>query len=127
MSIKLKTVVKRNPLKPEDVMKFYLVQQKNGVVNLHTFAKEIAQRSSLVTGDVDSVLRNFVELMPLFLQLGYSVQLGSLGTCRISVRSNGKENPDELTAKDVKGVKVVFLPSRELKGYVSNLQFEKID
>ncbi len=124
--MKLRAIRRKNPIRREDPEKYYLVQQSNGMVDLRMFAKEISARSTLVQGDVENVLSNFVELMPVFLQLGYSVQLGNFCTCRISVRSKAKDELVDLTAKDIKSVKVVFYPSRELKDQVKNIEFELV-
>jgi nucleoid DNA-binding protein len=46
--------------------------------------------------------------MPIFLKLGQSIKLEGFGTFRITVSSDGTATPDELNARHVKGVKLVF-------------------
>jgi nucleoid DNA-binding protein len=40
-------------------------------------------------GDVQSVLSNLMEVLPVFLKLGQSVNLEGFGTFRVSVTSEG--------------------------------------
>ena len=75
-------------------------------------------------GDVQSVLSNLIEVMPIFLKLGQSIKLEGFGTFRVTVSSDGTATPDELNAHHVKSVKLVFLPSVELKRSLEDISFE---
>lgn len=123
MAVKLKKIQKRNPLKP-DVVKWYLTQEKTGTVGIRDIAAEIKERSSLSLGDIQSVLSNLVELMPLFFKLGQTIKIEGFGSFRVSVTSEGTENEEELTIRNVKGVKLIFLPSTELKKSLKDITFE---
>jgi nucleoid DNA-binding protein len=65
-----------------------------------------------------------VKILPVFLKLGQTIKLDRFGSFRISVKSNGKENAADLTAKNVKSTKLVFLPSVELKRNLGNISFK---
>ncbi|MDR2446606.1 MAG: hypothetical protein LBD58_04870, partial [Treponema sp.] len=58
-------------------------------------------------GDVQSVLANLMEVLPVFLKLGQSVNLEGFGAFRVSVASEGTATPEELNARHVKGVKLL--------------------
>jgi nucleoid DNA-binding protein len=62
--------------------------------------------------------------IPLFLKLGQSVNLEGFGTFRVSVTSEGTATPEELNARHVKGVKLLFLPSPDLKRNLEGITFE---
>jgi predicted histone-like DNA-binding protein len=123
MAIKLKKIQRKNPQDIADV-KWYLTQETVGSVGFHDIAKEIEQRSALSLGDVQSVLSNMVEVLPVFLKLGQSVKLEGFGTFRISVTSEGLAAADDLSTRQVKGVKIIFLPSTELKRNIGDVSFE---
>ena len=123
MAVKLKKIQRKSPLDPA-IQKWYLTQESAGSVGLQEIAKEIQGRSALSLGDVQSVLSNLMEVMPLFLKLGQSIKLEGFGTFRISVSSDGVAGADELNARHVKGVKLVFLPSVELKRSLGDIAFE---
>jgi predicted histone-like DNA-binding protein len=123
MAVKLKKIQRKNPLNAA-LSKWYLTQETTGSVGFQEIAKEIERRSALSLGDVQSVLSNLMEVMPLFLKLGQSVKLEGFGTFRITVSSDGTETADELNARHVKGVKLVFLPGVELKRNLEDIAFE---
>ena len=66
--------------------------------------------------------------IPLQLQLGNSVQLGKLGTLRLSFGSVGVEDVDQFNAATmIKNVKVIFTPSKELMSSIKDgLSFENV-
>lgn len=123
MSIRLSKIAKTNPL-DRTKSKYYLVQSKRGTIKLEDFAKEIVARSALTLGDVQSVLSNLVEILPLFISLGQTIHLEGFGTFRLTVKSSGTDTPEELTAHNVKSTKIVFLPSTNLKRSLEHLSFE---
>jgi nucleoid DNA-binding protein len=63
--------------------KWYLTQEMSGSVGI----QEIEGRSALSLGDVQSVLFNLVEVLPIFLKMGQSVNLEGFGSFRVSVSS----------------------------------------
>jgi hypothetical protein len=52
------------------------------------------------------------------------VNLEGFGTFRISVTSEGTATPEELNARHVKAVKLLFLPSNDLKRNLEGITFE---
>ncbi|MDR2633981.1 MAG: HU family DNA-binding protein [Treponema sp.] len=123
MAVWLRKVRRENP-QDRSQAKWYLTQEKSGNVGLKDIAKEIEGRSALSLGDVQSVLSNLIEVLPVFLKLGQSVNLEGFGTFRISVTSEGAATPEELNARHVKGVKLLFLPSADLKRNLAGITFE---
>jgi predicted histone-like DNA-binding protein len=101
-----------------------LTQEKSGNVGLKDIAKEIEGRSALSLGDVQSVLSNLMEVLPVFLKLGQSVNLEGFGIFRVSVTSEGTATPEKLNAKHIKDVKLLFLPSTDLKRNLEGITFE---
>ncbi|MDR2121265.1 MAG: HU family DNA-binding protein [Tannerella sp.] len=125
MAIRLKKIQKENP-QDRKQSKWYLVQVHSGTVTLQDIAREIADRSSLSIGDVENVLANLVEVLPIFLKLNQTIRLEGFGSFHISVQSTGAEKAEDLTTNNVKNAKIVFIPSTELKGHIEHLSFEII-
>jgi predicted histone-like DNA-binding protein len=88
MAVKLKKIQRKSPLNPA-LVKWYLTQESAGSVGLQEIAKEIEGRSALSLGDVQSVLNNLMEVIPIFLKLGQSIKLEGFGTFRVTVSSDG--------------------------------------
>jgi predicted histone-like DNA-binding protein len=123
MAICLRKIRRDNP-QDRSQSKWNLTQEKSGNVRIKDIAREIEGRSALSLGDVQSVLSNLIEVLPVFLKLGQSVNLEGFGTFRISVTSNGTTTPEELNARHVKGIKLLFLPSTDLKRSLEGITFE---
>ena len=123
MAIRLRKIKRDNP-QNRSQSKWYLTQEKSGNVGIKDITREIKGRSALSPGDVQSVLSNLMLVLPVFLKLGQSVNLEGFGTFRISVSSEGAATPEELNARHVKGVKLLFLPSVDLKQNLKSITFE---
>jgi predicted histone-like DNA-binding protein len=125
MAIRVKKIQRKNP-QDRKQSKWYLIQVHSGTVALPDIAREIADRSSLSVGDVENVLTNMVEVLPVFLKLGQTIRLERFGSFHISVQSTGADTAEELTTNNVKNARIVFVPSLELKGNIERLSFEII-
>jgi predicted histone-like DNA-binding protein len=123
--MKYRIVEKINPQDRTAPKKQYASAVNAGNLTIKDFAKEIAGRSSLTRGDIESVLTNFVEELPTFLKLGLSVKLGDFGTLRLNLASEGVPLGERFDATKIKGVKVIFTPSGELKESLSAISYEE--
>lgn len=124
--MKYKLVQKANPLEPDTERKWYASPVKAGTINNYQLSKGIASKSFLARGAVINVIENIVDEIPRYLIEGYSVNLNNFGTLRLSLSSEGVENPGEFTADNIKNMRVVFTPSPELKKTLQSIQFEEI-
>ncbi len=90
-----------------------------GSVNTNQIAREIAELSSLSTGDVKNVLDNLVTVMTRHLQSSESVSLDGLGSFRYTLNSSGKGVQDAADVSAAQAtLKVRFQPAstRNLNG-----------
>ncbi|MDR2125676.1 MAG: HU family DNA-binding protein [Prevotellaceae bacterium] len=123
--MKYKVLEKGNPGNPDAPKKQYAGAVNAGKFTLKQLAKEIAGRSSLTRGDVENVLNNFIDELPIFLKLGLSVKLGDFGTLRLNIVSEGVDTGKKFTTDNIKGVKVIFTPGVELKESLKDIVFEE--
>ena len=99
------------PGKPAAPRKWYPKLKSAGRVGLRRFAEEIERRSTLTIGDIENCLKNFLDLIPVFLLLGHSISLGDFGTLRLSIRSKcGAATIGDWEVGMIKCVKVIFTP-----------------
>ncbi|KAA6301371.1 MAG: hypothetical protein EZS26_002460 [Candidatus Ordinivivax streblomastigis] len=123
--MKYKVVRRKNPQTPQAQGKYYANAVNAGKFTVKDFANEIAGRSSLTRGDIENVLNNFLDELPTFLKLGLSVKLGEFGTVRLSLSSKGANTAAEFKSDFIKGVKVIFTPSVDLKEGLKDITFEE--
>lgn len=124
--MKYKLIQKKNPQAPEAPKKWYASPVNVGTLTLSEIASEIAGRSSLTQGDVENVLRNLLEQMPVFLRIGMSVKLGDFGIFRLSLSSEGKERPEEFSGANIRNIRILFTPSKTLKASIASVPVEQL-
>ena len=104
--------VRQSTIANKEGNKLYHPQVKTtGVVSLDTLAVEVAELSSLSTGDVKNSIDNLVTVMTRHMQSSESVLIDNLGSFYLSMKSIGK---GFLTAEEVNAnscrLKVMFRP-----------------
>jgi predicted histone-like DNA-binding protein len=122
--MKYKLTKRTNPQNRSEE-KWYASPINNGKITKAEIAKELVSMSSLSRGDVSNVIENLLDVIPKYLLMGKSVSMGELGTLRTSFSSEGVEDPNEFTISKIRGVRVVFTPSVELKASLQAMKFEK--
>lgn len=118
--MKYKLVPRVNPQKRSDPPKYYAQPMYDGMVDIEFIARQIAGRSSLTTGDIMNVLRNFFEEIPVYMLLGQTVKLDNLGTFRISFTSDGAESEDAFKATAMKNPRVLFKADPDFRKRILN-------
>lgn len=121
-----KPVQRKNPQDKNAPMKFYPQHKKSGSVDFKNIAEELSDASTLNSVDVRAVLYGLEKTLIKYLQNGYIVRFGDLGTFRPSVGGSGEDEPELLTAAHVNKVKILFAPSTELKRAVSLAPLKKV-
>ncbi len=113
--MKYKLIPRGSPTYPEAPKKYYALPISEGRFTVRDLSTEIAARTLLSRDDIERVLASLAEVLPDVLQVGFSIKLGNFGTLWMKITSKGVENVDEFTAEHIKGVKVIFTPSPEMK------------
>lgn len=75
-------------------------------------AQLLADLSSASVGDTYNMLKNLSKVMSIYMGNGRSVKLEGLGTFYYTLTASGKgvDTADEVSAKQIVGVRVRFLP-----------------
>ena len=85
-------------------------------------AQRLADISTVSLGDTYNVLKNLSTVLKAFMKEGRSVKLDGVGTFYYTADASGQgvDTPEEVSAKQIKGVRVRFLPeaSRTSSGKV---------
>jgi predicted histone-like DNA-binding protein len=124
--MKYRIIRRVNPL-DRSQEKWYASPVNDGRITKAELSKEIVGLSSLSRGDVSNVIESLLDVLPKYLLMGKSVNLGDLGTLRVSFSSEGVDDPNDFTASKIKGARVIFTPSVELKNALATLKYEKVD
>ncbi len=113
--VNVKAVAKRNPQKPDEAPQYYASAVRDELIDTDSFVKLITQNCSLGRPDVYALMVTISELIPKLLAEGKSVSLGDIGTFSVSVKSESAESAKKLKSKMIKGLNIVYRPSKLLK------------
>ena len=94
-------------------------------VSFDDLCKQLAENTTVGKADVKAVIARLAETIPHFLELGYSVDCGDLGTFRASFGSQPVENLKDFNVSLIRPPRVVFTPRMALKYALRGLGFEQ--
>lgn len=106
--------------------KYYPVLTGRRQVAIREVCKIIASSSSMTPGDVKGVLEGLIQLIPDLLMDGRTVKLDGFGTFSLHASAVGQDTPEKVTLRDITGVKMSFLPDKEIKRNLKATSFEKM-
>lgn len=124
--ITFKAVERRNPLLPDDPKKYYPLVKSTGTIDVRTISDELSDASTLNSVDIRAVLFGLEKSLLKYLQEGYIVKFGDLGTFRPSLSGTGTDTAEELTASHVTKKRIIFSPSPLLKRTVATAPVKKV-
>lgn len=97
---------------------------RHGVIESDKIAEEIAVDTGTRPAQVKMILNTLNDRIMAWLEEGFGVRLGKLGSILPSVRSKAGVTVEEA---EVKRVRVIFYPSREMSNRVSKINISTID
>lgn len=88
-----------------------------GTIDMKRIAERLVRISTVSKSDVQAVLGDLATVMADYMALGYTVKLDGLGTFYFTAVTNkqGVETKEEVSANQITGVRVRFLPESERK------------
>ncbi len=125
MSVNYTIVARGNPGDPQSPKKYYSQAKSTGAVTLRELAEQIAARSTVSSIDTMAVLEGLVTLLPKNIADGKTVKLGDLGNFRLSLRSDGADTAEDVTAQNIKTNHLRFRAGKEVKKVLNNIDYKK--
>lgn len=105
--------------------KFYPTPYYYGMVNTERLSEEISHATTLTETDVNAVLIALVSQIMTHIESGYKIKLDNLGIFKLSFSGDGKENPSDVTARDIRDIHILFTPESKLKRAIKKFSFTK--
>lgn len=93
---------------------FYAAVMNPGKVDINDLCKRISLKCTVTRADCLAVLSALQEEIKYALLSGIRVHLGDVGCFRMSCNSGSSPTAEEVTAKNIKRLKVIYTPSVEL-------------
>jgi predicted histone-like DNA-binding protein len=126
MSLLFNKVEKGKPSDPSAPKKWYPVLRSMKLVKEKEVAQKLADETTLNPKEAEMAVSQLLKVVTGLLLDGHTVQLGSLGSFRITLSSEGSDTEKEVTASKIKKVNVRFTESEELKTAMKKATFTDI-
>ena len=110
-----KLIQKHNPANRKVPAKWYASPVNNGKVSAFQLNRQVITRNKLDKDTIKKTVKAFTNEITELLAEAYSVNLGALGTFRVSFSSEGVEKTDDFQPEMINNIKVIFTPSVDLQ------------
>jgi len=121
------SIVKRKLVSGENAGKaFYFGQVKAGeLVSFDRLCEKISEYCAATKGDVMLALNAMLLVTKDHLEDGRTVQLGNLGTIRMTAGSRGAESAEVFNVSYMKKARIVFNPGKVLRKLLTQVTFDR--
>lgn len=124
MAVKFRTVKRRILTGAEkDKVKTFGIVKTTGVCDMEKLCKLVSGHCTASAADVKAVLDSLNWVMDLELQSGNVVQVGELGNFRLSLSSEGVEDPKDFSANKIRKANIIFYPGKSLRSTRNDATF----
>jgi predicted histone-like DNA-binding protein len=100
--------------------------KSSGRADTQAIAKSINSMSTVSSVDTASVLEAFLNVMPDKLVEGNIVELDDFGTFRVIVSSEDEAKAEDVTARNITDMRVIFTPGKRFTQVLITAEFQKI-
>lgn len=129
MPVFYKIIGRKNPLDVESgEVKYYGVQKMMATVTPETLAEYIAKRSGRSSGSVISIVNDLLTIIEEYMEQGYNVQLGALGTFQQRILNEGGAATEEtFDTALIKKITVRFRPGKLLQQKLDTVELRSFN
>ncbi|MDR1091911.1 MAG: HU family DNA-binding protein [Prevotella sp.] len=115
MALLFNKVERGNPAIPGALKKWYPILKSMKLIKERNVAKKLADETTLNPKEAEMAITQLKKVVIDLLLEGHTVQLGELGSFRLTISAEGSKTEQEVTANKIKKVNVRFTASEELK------------
>ena len=125
MTVKFNVTPRKDPRDQNSQPKYYATVKSSGRADTNAIARSINSMSTVSSVDTAAVLEAFLHVVPDKLVEGNIVELGDFGTFRVSVSSQGEATAEDVTARSITDVRVLFSPGKRFMQALNAAEFQK--
>jgi len=126
MPVSFKMVSKKNNLASPPVTKYYPCAVHNGEDDLDSLADIVVSQSTISRPDCYGVIIALTKAIGESLSAGRIVRIDNLGTFQITLQGLPADSPDDLGKSSIKGARIIYKPSRNMKQTMKQLTYKRI-
>jgi len=126
MTIRYKITSTSKPGAGKDGEKIYFPRLTgSSPVDLDYLSRIIEQRSSASKADVYLILLEFAQLVPELLTEGKTIVVKDLGSFQLHARVSAADSPEKVTFRNIKEIRMSFLPDKKIKKRLNKINFQR--
>jgi len=125
MSLLYNKTERVNPAQPAAPKKWYPILKSTGLIRERQVAKLLADETTLNPKEAEMAVSQLMKVVTNLLLNGNTVQLGELGTFRLTATCEGSNTKEEVGAQKIKKVNVRFSASEDLKNAIKKATFKE--
>ncbi len=126
MALKYKTVSTFKPGKGRQGEQMWFPKLTGSdQVNLRGIAKIMSSRSTASESDLYVIVMGLVDLIPELLLNGNTIKLDNFGTFRLHAKVEPSSNPEKVTVKNIKELRISFRPDSTIRKQLQNYEIHK--
>jgi predicted histone-like DNA-binding protein len=123
MPIFFNRIQKSNPSDPTAPRLWYLILKSTGLVKEKAVAKALADETTLNPKEAEMAVAQLTKVVVNLMLEGHTVQLGELGSLRLTAKSTGVELEENANANKINKLNVRFTESESLKEAIKKATF----
>lgn len=127
MSLFFKKIERRDLKDPDGPKLWYPVLKRIGVLKEKEVATLIADETTLNAKEAEMALYQLEKVLLRAMLDGKTVQLGELGTFRLTISAEGAASVDEVSTDLIKKVNLRFLPSLTVREALQKATFVPVE
>lgn len=124
MSVFFNKIERGNPMDTTAPKKWYATLKTINQVKEKEVAQLISDETTLNRKEAEMSLDQLEKVLIRLLLESNSVELGDWGSFHLTCNSEGVETKDALTASNIKGVNIRFVPGKVLRNALKNATFK---
>ena len=126
MPVNFKMVAKCNSLVSPPEIKYFPCAVSTSEVDLDDLADIVSSCSTMSKADCYGVIIALTKAIGDSLSNGSIVKINSLGTFRLTIQGAAADNQDDLGKSNIKGAKVIYKPSNEIKNKLKKVTYKRV-
>ena len=112
-----------NPMNPTAPKRWYPVIRSTGMVKEHELARLLSDETTLNPKEAEMAISQLFKVLNSLLLNGNTVQLGTLGSFRLTASTEGSDTKEEAGAAKIKKLNVRFNVSEDMKNALKKAKF----
>ena len=126
MSVKFKTVARKNPRDPAATPKYYATNVQDGEISFKELVDLVAFGTTLTKTDALAALSGLEEIMIRQLKMGKVIRFGDFGSFHTRIHSAGSVTEEEVSVTNILNSRIRFRPGAELRECLKTLTYKKV-